>query len=95
MHGLLHGAHVVNTTLRLSGRVYVHWQWHETLKQFRSRTESHPSCAGIGMYPLGALVNHSCKPSAVQVFRGRTMQFRALEDLASGQEARFTDWTAQ
>lgn len=59
------------------------------------RTVSRPSCAGIGIYPLGALVNHSCKPSAVQVFRGRTMQFRALEDLPSGREARFTSWTAQ
>ena len=53
-----------------------------------SLTVRHCPGAGIGLYPLGALANHSCKPSAVQVFRGRTMQIRALEDLESGQEVR-------
>ena len=53
-----------------------------------SLTRKKHSCAGIGIYPLGALVNHSCKPTTVQVLRGRTVQFRALQDLPSGQEAR-------
>ena len=53
-----------------------------------SLTVRHCPGAGIGIYPLGSLANHSCEPSAVQVFRGRTMQFRAQQDLPSGQEAR-------
>ncbi|PNW88146.1 hypothetical protein CHLRE_01g016450v5 [Chlamydomonas reinhardtii] len=41
---------------------------------------------GTALYPSGALANHSCRPSTVQVFRGRTLQLRALRPLAPGQE---------
>ncbi|GIL49275.1 hypothetical protein Vafri_5404 [Volvox africanus] len=41
---------------------------------------------GIALYPTGALVNHSCNPTAVQTFRGRTLLLKALTPLAPGDE---------
>ena len=40
--------------------------------------------AGVGIYPTGALINHSCRPNAVQVFDGASIQFRAVERIAEG-----------
>ena len=31
---------------------------------------------GVGIYPLGSMVNHSCRPNAAQSFRGPTIVFR-------------------
>jgi hypothetical protein len=31
---------------------------------------------GVGLYPLGALVNHSCRPNCMQTFSGRNIVFR-------------------
>lgn len=31
---------------------------------------------GVGIYPLGALVNHDCRPNCVQTFAGRNIVFR-------------------
>lgn len=31
---------------------------------------------GVGLYPLGALINHSCRPNCVQTFAGRNIVFR-------------------
>ena len=40
---------------------------------------------GIGLYPLAALANHDCAPSAVQAFGPRgDICFRALRPLAPG-----------
>ena len=39
---------------------------------------------GIGLYPTGALINHSCTPNAVQTFEGPTIQFIALAPIAPG-----------
>jgi hypothetical protein len=33
---------------------------------------------GVGLYPLGALVNHSCTPNCVQGFSGRRIVFRCV-----------------
>jgi hypothetical protein len=42
---------------------------------------------GVGLFPLGALANHSPNPSAVQMFGpDRRMVFRALRELAPGEE---------
>ena len=40
---------------------------------------------GVGLYPLAALANHDCAPSAVQTFDGGTVVFRALRPLAAGE----------
>ena len=40
---------------------------------------------GLGLYPLGALANHDCNPSAAQSFRGPTLVMRALRPLAPGE----------
>jgi tetratricopeptide (TPR) repeat protein len=39
-----------------------------------------------GLFPLGSLVNHSCRPSATRVFLGDLLICRAARDLASGEE---------
>ena len=39
---------------------------------------------GIGLYPTGALINHSCTPNAVQTFDGSTIHFTALAPIAPG-----------
>lgn len=31
---------------------------------------------GVGLYPLGALINHHCRPNCVQTFTGRSIVFR-------------------
>eukprot|EP00960_Hanusia_phi_P007857 224857-Hanusia_phi.AAC.1 len=41
---------------------------------------------GIGLFPIAALMNHSCSPSCVQSFHGRRMQLRALRDIEEGEE---------
>ncbi|KAL3914800.1 MAG: hypothetical protein SGPRY_007492 [Prymnesium sp.] len=40
--------------------------------------------AGVGLYPLAALTNHSCAPSAVQTFDGDRIVLRALRSLPAG-----------
>ena len=39
------------------------------------------------MYPVGAMLNHSCAPNAFQSFAGKRIVFRAIQPLAAGQEA--------
>lgn len=41
---------------------------------------------GVGIYPLAALANHSCRPSCAQSFEGPTIVFRAVSDLSPGDE---------
>jgi SET and MYND domain-containing protein len=31
---------------------------------------------GVGLYPLGALINHSCRPNCAQSFQGPAIVFR-------------------
>jgi SET and MYND domain-containing protein len=33
---------------------------------------------GVGLYPLGALINHGCRPNCVQTFAGRNIVFRCV-----------------
>ena len=40
--------------------------------------------AGVGLYPIGALINHACQPNAVQVFDGATILFRAVKSISPG-----------
>ncbi|CAK0831455.1 unnamed protein product, partial [Prorocentrum cordatum] len=42
--------------------------------------------AGSGLFLLGSLVNHSCRPSAARVFLGDTMFVRAARRLQKGDE---------
>ena len=42
--------------------------------------------AGLGLYSLGALVNHSSTPTSVQVFLGNQIHFRALRSIPPGEE---------
>ena len=43
---------------------------------------------GLGLFPAACLLNHSCLPSALLVFRhgGRELQLRSLTDLPAGAE---------
>ena len=45
-----------------------------------------PRPAGVGLYPLGALINHSSTPNAMQTFEGRQICFKALQPLQKGSE---------
>ena len=40
----------------------------------------------MGLYPVGAMVNHSCTPNAMQSFAGRRIAFRAIRPIAAGDE---------
>eukprot|EP00775_Hariotina_reticulata_P013528 gene13528-biopygen15414 len=39
---------------------------------------------GVGLYPRGALINHSCSPNCVQSFAGSRIVFRSLCQIPSG-----------
>lgn len=41
---------------------------------------------GIGLFPRGALFNHSCTPNCVVSFRGREMVVHAVRNLSPGDE---------
>ena len=43
-------------------------------------------CAAIATYPLGSLLNHSCRPNASPVFDGRVLEFRVLCPISKGGE---------
>lgn len=50
---------------------------------------AHPVCvprAGVGLYPKGALVNHSSAPNAMQTFQGQQICFKALQPIQEGSE---------
>jgi len=40
----------------------------------------------LGMYPLSAIINHSCEPNAVRVFAGETMLVHSSASICKGQE---------
>ncbi|KAH3744711.1 histone-lysine N-methyltransferase ASHR1 [Pelomyxa schiedti] len=45
---------------------------------------------GVGLYPLAAIINHSCKPNCVTVFEGDTVFVRAIEPITAGTELTVT-----
>lgn len=40
-----------------------------------------PESIGIGVYPSGALMNHSCRPNTAVTFEGKVAFIRAIEDV--------------
>lgn len=44
------------------------------------------ACAGVGLFPRGALINHSCTPNAMQSFSQQRVTFTALQPIAPGTE---------
>lgn len=43
---------------------------------------------GVGLYPLAALANHSCRPNAAHTFsKGGVIELRAMRDIEEGEEA--------
>ena len=42
---------------------------------------------GVGIYPWGAILNHSCTPNVMQSFSGSRIVFRALQQIPPGTEA--------
>jgi hypothetical protein len=42
---------------------------------------------GIGIYPQGAMLNHSCNPNTMQCFDGKRILFRAVMNIPAGTEA--------
>ncbi|KAL4427604.1 hypothetical protein ABPG75_001693 [Micractinium tetrahymenae] len=40
----------------------------------------------VGTFPLGAMVNHDCRPNTVHTFSGTRMVFRAIRDIQPGEE---------
>lgn len=46
-----------------------------------------PEVVGLGSFPIAAMsFNHSCSPNLVNVFAGGKMQYRAICDIAAGDE---------
>lgn len=41
---------------------------------------------GVGLFPTGALINHSCTPNAMQSFRQQQVTFKALQPIVPGAE---------
>ena len=60
---------------------------HETQCTSRPGYSKLQVCIGVGLYPVGAMLNHSCTPNAMQSFAGRRIIFRAMQPIAAGQEA--------
>ena len=51
------------------------------------RLQDHIWCsAGVGLFPLGALINHSCAPNAMQTFKQQQVTFTALQPISPGTE---------
>jgi SET and MYND domain-containing protein len=48
--------------------------------------DAYQNAVGIGLYPLAAMMNHSCAPNAVASFRGRAYELRLLSDVPAGTE---------
>ena len=44
------------------------------------------ACSGVGLYPTGALVNHSRDFNAVQSFDGAVIRFAAVRPITAGEE---------
>ncbi|CAL8470855.1 g10397 [Coccomyxa elongata] len=42
---------------------------------------------GVGIFPLGAMLNHSCTPNTMQSFTGSRIVFRAVQHIPAGAEA--------
>ena len=65
---------------------YVARQWKKSHE--KSTDESTPALKSrlLGMYPLAAMLNHACVPTAVRVFCGDTMVVHALINVTAGQE---------
>ncbi|EIE20303.1 hypothetical protein COCSUDRAFT_48675 [Coccomyxa subellipsoidea C-169] len=42
---------------------------------------------GVGIYPQGAMLNHSCTPNTMQSFHGSRIVFRAVQHIPAGAEA--------
>jgi len=51
---------------------------------------------GVGFYVSSALMNHSCRPNVFRIEDGRTLEFRACEDIPKGTELNisYSDVTA-
>jgi len=45
-----------------------------------------PNSIGLGVYPSGALMNHSCRPNTAVTFEGNVALIRAIEDVSPSGE---------
>lgn len=66
---------------------------HDSSRQCVVRSNSHlnsstypQNCAGVGLYPKGALINHSSTPNTMQTFQGQQICFQALQPVQEGTE---------
>ncbi|CAH1762410.1 13355_t:CDS:2 [Entrophospora sp. SA101] len=41
---------------------------------------------GDGTYPIGALINHSCRPNSIVMYDGEVQLIRTIEDISKGEE---------
>lgn len=66
--------------------------YHTMEKTWNSKAESAsledpaPYSRVLGLYPLAAMINHSCSPNAVRVFAGEIMVVHACEVIPKGRE---------
>ncbi len=56
------------------------------IAQRNDRCKPCTACSGVGLYPRGALVNHSRDFNAVQSFDGAAIRFAAVRHIAAGEE---------
>lgn len=57
------------------------------IRMLAALTATHaPGCAGVGLFPTGALINHSCTPNAMQSFSQQRVTFTALQPIPPGTE---------
>jgi hypothetical protein len=64
----------------------VEHQWKATLLEDNDNNCSHYPSRLLGLYPLAAMINHSCVPNAVRVFAGEWMLVHATSTIKQGEE---------
>lgn len=58
---------------------------YETVRGAHTFSGSKPVYIAVGIYPIGALFNHECYPSAIRHFEGRSIVLRATRPLSPGE----------
>ncbi|CAH0703095.1 unnamed protein product [Spodoptera exigua] len=58
---------------------------YETVRGAHTFSGSKPVYIAVGIYPIGALFNHECYPSAIRYFEGRNIVLRATRPLSPGE----------
>ena len=91
MTGCRAAVHAVSLGAFLCCIAHEYWQAHAqvgTTTTLCARTvhKCFSQPVGVGLFPTGALINHSCTPNVMQSFQQQQVTFTALQPIAAGTE---------